>query len=78
MRKAEEDLAKAGLSQDARLLLQVHDELVYEIKKDKVEQAMKIIENSMRHAIPSEFLENLDPVPLEVSASFGRTWGDLK
>jgi len=78
MKKAEDDLAKAGLTNDARLLLQVHDELVYEIKKDKLNEAMKIIENAMKHAIPSEFISNLKPVPLEVSASYGQTWNDLK
>ncbi|MEK7106391.1 MAG: DNA polymerase, partial [Patescibacteria group bacterium] len=78
MKKAEDDLAKAGLLDDARLLLQVHDELVYEIKEDKIEQAKKIIENAMKHAIPSEFLANLDPVPLEVSSVYGATWGELK
>lgn len=78
MRKAEDDLKKAGILEDVRLLLQVHDELVYEIKEDKLKQAMKIIENAMRNAIPSEFLENLEPVPLEVSASYGKTWEDLK
>jgi DNA polymerase I len=78
MKKAEDDLKKAGILNETRLVLQVHDELVYEIKKDKVEQAMKIIEHAMKHAIPSEFLENLEPVPLLVSSGFGRTWGDLK
>ena len=78
MKKAEDDLARAGLTKDARLLLQVHDELVYEIKKDKVGEAMKVIENAMKHAIPSEFLANLEPVPLLVSSSYGQTWNDLK
>ena len=78
MKKAEDDLAKAGLLDDARLLLQVHDELVYEIKEDKIKEATKIIENAMRQAIPREFLANLEPVPLEVSSSFGATWGELK
>ena len=78
MKKAEDGLKNTLLEGEARLLLQVHDELVYEIKEDKVEQARKIIENAMKNAIPSEFLSTLEPVPLEVSASVGATWGDLK
>lgn len=78
MTKAEDDLSKAGLSEYANLVLQVHDELVYEIKKDKVGEVMKIVENAMKNAIPKEFLENIEPVPLEVSSSFGQTWGELK
>jgi DNA polymerase-1 len=78
MRKAEDGLKKAGLHKEARLLLQVHDELVYEIKEDKIKQSIAIIEDAMKNAIPGEFLENLEPVPLEVSANIGKTWGDLK
>lgn len=78
MKKANDELKSAGVLEDVRLLLQVHDELVYEIKENKVAQAMEIIEKAMKNAIPSEFLANLEPVPLEVSSSFGKTWGDLK
>lgn len=78
MKKAEDDLVRAGLHDDAHLLLQVHDELVYEIKKEKLKDAMKIIENAMKNAIPSEFLENLEPVPLLVSSGYGQSWNDLK
>ncbi|MDE2030698.1 MAG: hypothetical protein KGI58_00325 [Patescibacteria group bacterium] len=78
MKKAEDELQKAGILEDTRLVLQVHDELVYEIKKSKVNQAMGIIENAMKQAIPGEFLVGLTPVPLEVSSNQGLTWGDLK
>ncbi len=78
MKRAEDDLIKAGILEDVRLVLQVHDELVYEVKEDKIDQAIKIIENAMKHAIPSEFLANLEPVPLIVSYGFGKNWGDLK
>lgn len=78
MKKANDELKNAGILDDVRLLLQVHDELVYEIKEDKVDQAVKIIEKAMKNAIPSEFLANLEPVPLEVSWDVGKTWGDLK
>jgi DNA polymerase-1 len=78
MKDAYDALEKARLLQDVRLLLQVHDELVYEIKIDKVEEAKKIIETAMKNAIPKEFLENLDPVPLEVSVAVGDNWGSLK
>jgi DNA polymerase-1 len=77
MKKAETDLKKKGLLEDARLLLQVHDELIYEIKEDKLEEASKVISNAMTDAIPKEFLKGLKEVPLEVSFSSGRTWGQL-
>ena len=78
MKKAEDKLIKSGLIKDVNLVLQVHDELIYEIKEDVVEKAMKIIEESMKQVIPDEFLENMEKVPLAVSSSYGQTWGDLK
>jgi DNA polymerase-1 len=78
MKKADDALRKAGLINEARLVLQVHDELVYEIKENKLKEAMGIIEKSMKEVIPDEFLEGKEKVPLLVSSSFGKTWGDLK
>lgn len=78
MKKVEEGLEDAGILNDVKIVLQVHDELVYEIKEDKLEQAKKIILNKMIEVIPEEFLENMDKVPLEVSSDSGKNWGDLK
>jgi DNA polymerase I len=78
MKRAHDDLQRAGLLADTRLLLQVHDELVYEIKEDTVEQALPIIEHAMKNAIPQEFLKGRNPVPLEVSVAVGDSWGELK
>ena len=77
MKHAHDELEKVGIVKDARLLLQVHDELVYEIHHDVLEKAKSIIEHAMKHAIPDEFLLNLDPVPLEVSVKVGDNWGEL-
>ena len=78
MKEAYDNLKKAGLLGKAQLLLQVHDELVYEIKEDILKEATEIIIDSMKNAIPKEFLKNLESVTLEVSSGFGPTWGDLK
>ena len=78
MKKADDALRNAKLIKEVRLVLQVHDELVYEIKKDKLNEAVKIIENAMKDAIPDEFLKGKEKVPLLVSVSTGKTWGDLK
>ena len=78
MKKAHDALESASLLSDTRLILQVHDELVYEIKISALEKSSKIIIDSMKNAIPKDFLANLDPVPLEVSFGTGHSWGDLK
>ena len=78
MKNSEDNLKKAGLMEEARVVLQVHDELVYEIKKDKLEIAIEIKKKSMVEAIPLEFTKNMTKVPLEISIGIGQNWGDLK
>ena len=78
MKKVEEELKNAGILSEVRMVLQVHDELVYEIKKDKLEIASKIIKKGMIDVIPGQFLVGMVPVPLDVTVGFGKNWGELK
>lgn len=78
MKKAEDALASAGLSIDARMILQVHDELIYEIKSGSKDQAIELIKQALREAIPEQFLKGIEAVPLEVSVHYGSNWGALK
>ncbi|MBO1198488.1 DNA polymerase I [Staphylococcus simiae] len=55
----------------ATLLLQVHDELIFEVPKSEVEDFSKFVEEVMENAI------QLD-VPLKVDSSYGPTWYDAK
>jgi DNA polymerase-1 len=78
MKKVEEELKTAGILDEVKMVLQVHDELVYEIKKDKLEIAIKIIKKGMIDVIPSQFLVGMVPVPLDVTVGHGKNWGELK
>jgi DNA polymerase-1 len=64
-------LAEAGLS-DVRMLLQVHDELVFEVPSGQEEQAAAVIRDVMARA--AEPLVTLD-VPLAVEVGWGANWG---
>ena len=64
-------LAEAGLP-DVKMLLQVHDELVFELPEGDVVAASKVIERVMAEA--AEPLVKLD-VPLGVEIGTGRNWG---
>jgi DNA polymerase-1 len=59
-------LTKAKLQ--TRMLLQVHDELLFEMPASEVEQARTIILDAMRNALP------LKGVPVEVEAGTGSNW----
>ncbi len=56
---------------DAFLLLQVHDELVYEIKKEKVAETVPRIKQAMEHVIKAE-------IPFIVDVSVGDNWGEMR
>jgi DNA polymerase-1 len=71
MKKAHDDLAEAKLLNKAHLLLQIHDELLYEVTEDAVQKTREIVEYAMEHA--AEF-----PVPMTVSVKKGERFGSLK
>lgn len=56
---------------DAFMLLQIHDELIFEVKEEKVEEISKRFVHTMKNVL------ELD-VPLECSVSVGDSWGELK
>jgi len=65
-------LADAGLS-DVRMLLQVHDELVFEVPNGREEAAAAVIKRVMTTAAePSLKLD----VPLDVEVGWGAHWGE--
>lgn len=78
IRYANEDLKDAGLLPEAHLVLQIHDELVYEIKENLVEKAVKIIENSMETVLKRSYIECKTDIPLLVHYGFGDNLGQVK
>ncbi len=52
----------------SKMLLQVHDELVFDVLKSELEIVKPIIENRMKNAIPSL------TVPMEVGMGVGKNW----
>ncbi|MFB1080451.1 DNA polymerase I [Jeotgalibacillus sp. JSM ZJ347] len=54
-----------------RMLLQVHDELIFECPKDEIEKLEKIVPEVMESAVELS-------VPLKVDYSYGNTWYDAK
>lgn len=55
----------------AKLLLQVHDELIFEIPKSEVEDFSKFVEEIMEQPLVLD-------VPLKVDSNYGATWYDAK
>jgi DNA polymerase-1 len=56
---------------NSRLLLQVHDELIFEVPEHELDAMLKIVPEVMEDAVKLH-------VPLKVDLSFGETWYDAK
>ena len=61
-----------GKEGEINLLLQVHDELIFEIKEEKIEEYKKIIEDIMRNAV------KFDDVLLDINTNIGKNWAETK
>lgn len=55
---------------DAKMLLQIHDELIFEAPEDSIEQLEQFVRKEMEGAVQLS-------VPLKVDIKVGRSWADL-
>ena len=60
--------------QKAKMLLQIHDELIFECLKKDEEQVKKIIKDAMVSVSSSD--HHMFSIPLEVSINSGNNWGE--
>ena len=78
IRFADEDLKKAGLREKAHLVLQIHDELVYEIEESALAEAQEIIKKAMQGVLQRSYLQYQTDIPLEVNYGAGDNFDDVK
>lgn len=66
---------KAGFDKKygCKMLLQIHDELIFECPDETADEAMAEIKNIMEHPFPTDLL-----VPLDVSIGTGPAWNKAK
>ncbi|HEX5774725.1 MAG TPA: DNA polymerase [Candidatus Paceibacterota bacterium] len=67
-------LRRENVREDAHLLLQVHDELVYEIRAEKVSALAGRIKEIMEQVLP---VERTHGVPIIAEAKTGKNWGEM-
>ncbi len=72
MRKVDEEIRRQGWSNQAHLLLQVHDELIFEVEDKLVSEVKPVIKKVMEEIINNKI------IPFTVSASQGRSWGEAE
>jgi len=55
----------------AKMIISVHDELVFDVKRDEVDELVDLLRDKMEHSIELS-------VPLSVSIKIGPNWGDME
>ncbi|MEK7376015.1 MAG: DNA polymerase I, partial [Candidatus Margulisiibacteriota bacterium] len=70
-KRIKEENVGANRHLPVRMIMQIHDELVFEIRKDNIETAKAMITEEMCSAV------KLD-VPLKVDSGAGKSWGEAK
>ena len=58
-------------NKNVRMILQVHDEIVLEVKKDQTEEISKLVEEAMKNVVELR-------VPIEIHVKIGQKWGELE
>ena len=89
MVKVDKALEESGLKGKVFMLLQIHDELLFEVKNDAVMEAVPIIKEAMESVYPLKNEDrdlvaeqykklNLPELPLAVNVEIGDNWEEMK
>jgi DNA polymerase-1 len=70
MKEVDEELKEEKMENKAYLLLQVHDELIYEVENSSAEKALELVKRVMENAIEAR-------LPFSVNAYVGPSWAEL-
>jgi len=74
MRRVDDFLRENNLDKKVYLILQIHDELIYEIADDCVKEVAAKIKEIMQDVIPPNKISN---VPIIANFEIGKNWGDM-
>ena len=70
-RLVQADTRLCGSDSCPRMILQVHDELVFEVKKELADEVAKIVKETMEGVVKLR-------VPVKVETNIGKRWGEMK
>jgi DNA polymerase-1 len=71
MAKTDEVIGKSPFKKGISMILQIHDELLFEVDNGIIKEAVTLIKKTMED-------RNVTKVPLIVDAAYGANWGELK
>jgi DNA polymerase-1 len=75
MTEADRLIEREGWRSHVRLLMQIHDELIYEVATDRVSHVAPVLRDAMERVAPIDMLRG---VPIKAEVAVGKDWGDMK
>ena len=78
IRLVDESLIKIKLKDKTKLMMVIHDELVFEVEEGYINEVTKAIKDGMENVLERSFLNYKTDVPLSVNYESGKRWGELK
>lgn len=78
MRHVDDALKKEKLREHVRFVMQVHDEIVFEIKDEHIDQAKPVIKAAMEGVLQNSFRQIETAVPLLVDIGVAKNWSEVK
>jgi DNA polymerase-1 len=78
MKEVDDYLEKESLKDKVKMIMQVHDELIFEIDKKTLPEVIDKIKEKMEGVLPTALLEGRESVPILVDIAYGENWADLK
>jgi DNA polymerase-1 len=78
IRYAKEDLEKEGLAETTKLILQIHDELIYEVPEKEIEKVVETVKRAMESVLERSYLKYRTEIPLLVHFGFGNNLEEVK
>jgi DNA polymerase-1 len=75
MVRIEEILKKENLKDKVKLVLQIHDEIIFEVEEDTVEYVSKLVPKVMEDVLTEDQKKG---VPILTDCESGRSWGEMK
>ncbi len=78
LRHVSEECEREGWGDSVRILLQIHDELLFEIREDMQDLVIPRIRRTMESVLENSWMKISTPIPLVVHAGIAKTWGSMK
>lgn len=75
MVRIDEILVKENLKDKVKLVLQIHDEIIFEVEEDTVKRVSELVPKVMEDVLTEEQKKG---VPILTDCEHGRSWGEMK